>query len=239
VQLLNTIPLILTGEQPCGYLEGRLSCSLFIDPSVPLSPPLYGLLLANGFRRSGDRVYRPFCGGCSACMPVRLEVAKFSPNRSQQRCWNKNAATRAKVKPKFFDPVHYAMYQRYQLARHAGGDMANSTPDEYLNFLASSWCKSHFVEFCIDGKLAAVAVVDQVENALSAVYTFYEPDFSGFSLGTFAVLWQIQQARIWQCDYLYLGYWIKDCRKMAYKSQFKPIQGLIDNQWVDIASECH
>ncbi len=235
---MNTIPLILTGEQPCSYLDGRLSCSLFIDPSVPLSPGLYGLLLAKGFRRSGDHVYRPFCGECSACVPVRLEAASFSPNRSQLRCWNKNATTRAQIKPGVFEQAHYDMYKRYQLARHAGGDMANSTPDDYINFLASSWCKSHFVEFFINEKLAAVAVVDQVENALSAVYTFYEPDFSGYSLGTFAVLWQIQQARIWQCEHLYLGYWIKDCRKMAYKSQFQPLQGLIRSQWVDLAPEC-
>lgn len=210
---------------------------MFIEPSVPLSPALYSLLLAKGFRRSGDHVYRPFCGECMACVPVRLEAAKFSPNRNQLRCWKKNAATRVQIKPGVFEPAHYDLYRRYQLARHAGGDMASSSPDDYINFLASSWCKSHFVEFWIDGKLVAVAVVDQVESALSAVYTFYEPDFSSFSLGTFAVLWQIQQARIWHCDYLYLGYWIKGCRKMAYKNQFRPLQGLIDNQWVGLAPE--
>jgi len=163
-----------------------------------------------------------------------LAVDRFEADRRQKRCWRKNAGTVAHIKPAVFEQAHYDMYRRYQLARHADGEMAQSTADDYMDFLASRWCQTLFVEFSIDHELAAVAVVDQVGNALSAVYTFFEPKFADFSLGTFAVLWQIRQAQLWRHEYVYLGFWIKDCQKMTYKSNFQPLQGFIDNQWVDL-----
>lgn len=231
---MKSIPLILTREQPCSYLEGRLSSALFIEPSVPMTSDLYSALLEKGFRRSGEGVYRPYCSECSACLPVRLEVASFKPNRSQRRCWKRNAATHVAIKPAVFEQGHFDLYRRYQFARHADGDMAYSSAEDYIGFLASSWCRSHFVEFWVDRQLAAVAVVDQAGNALSAVYTFYEPGLAHYSLGTFAILWQIHYAEVSQSDYLYLGFWIKECRKMAYKNQFQPLEGLIDGRWVVI-----
>ncbi len=228
---MKPIPVLLTAAQPCGYLAGNLSRSLFIDPATPMTLDLYGSLLAQGFRRSGNEVYRPFCQTCSACVPTRLAVAAFKPNRYQRRCWKKNAATCTVIKPALFESVHYDLYLRYQLARHADGDMAYATAESYFGFLASSWCTTYFVEFWIDHRLAAVTVVDRVENAVSAVYTFYEPDFAHYSLGTFAILWQIRQALSWQCEYLYLGFWIKECQKMAYKNQFQPLQKLLGEHW--------
>ena len=133
-----------------------------------------------------------------------------------------------------FEQSHYDLYLQYQNRRHAGGNMAESTTDEYMDFLGSSWCTTQFVEFSRAEKLIAVAVVDRLPNALSAVYTFFDPEFSDFSPGVYAVLWQIEWAKQLKLDWLYLGFWIKNCKKMSYKTEYHPFQILIDNRWLDI-----
>ena len=228
-----SIPLFLSQEHPCGYLENERAKSLFVHPSYPITPSIYAQLLKQGFRRSGDEVYRPQCPQCSACIPVRLSVEKFKPNRNQKRCKIKNIDTKAIVKPPAFEQAHYEMYLRYQAVRHSDGLMANGSPEDYLDFLGSSWCDTRFVEFSINNELAGIAVIDQFEEAWSAVYTFFDPKFSSYSLGVYAVLWQIEQATLQKKEFLYLGFWIKACKKMAYKSDYQPIQLFIDNQWVE------
>ncbi|WP_262966771.1 arginyltransferase [Methylobacter psychrophilus] len=228
---MTSIPLFLSQQHPCSYLDGEQAQSVFVHPSYPLTPSIYAQLIAQGFRRSGDEVYAPHCSHCSACIPVRLPVKKFKPGRSQKRCLHKNIATQVTVKPAIFEQAHYDMYLRYQTARHNEGSMANVSPDEYINFLGSSWCDTRFIEFSINNELAGIAVVDQFDQAWSAVYTFFEPKFSDHSLGVFAVLWQIEQVILQQKEFLYLGFWIKACKKMAYKSDYQPMQLLIDNQW--------
>lgn len=230
---MMSIALFLATSHSCSYLDDESAQLAFVDPALPLTPMIYGELMAKGFRRSGDDVYRPHCPSCSACIPVRLPVNRFQPNRSQKRCWQKNANTVAVIKPPVFEQVHYQMYLRYQAARHAGGDMADSGPDEYLRFLGSSWCETRFIEFFIAQELAGIAVVDQVDDALSAVYTFFEPKFADYGLGAYAVLWQIEQARLHQREFLYLGFWIAACKKMAYKSSYQPLQMFVDNQWLE------
>jgi leucyl-tRNA---protein transferase len=229
-----SIPLFLTQEHPCSYLEGEQAQSVFVHPSYPLTTSIYAQLIEQGFRRSGDEIYAPHCPHCSACIPARLPVKRFKPNRSQKRCLIKNRDTQAIVKPAVFEKAHYDMYLRYQAIRHGGGSMASASPDDYLGFLGSSWCNTRFVEFSINNKLAGVAVIDQFEQAWSAVYTFFEPKFSSYSLGVYAVLWQIEQAILQQNEFLYLGFWIKACKKMAYKSDYQPLQLLIDNQWIEM-----
>jgi arginine-tRNA-protein transferase len=140
----------------------------------------------------------------------------------------------AVVKPAAFEPAHYALYLRYQAARHSEGSMADASPEDYIGFLGSSWCNTRFVEFFINNELAGIAVIDQFEQAWSAVYTFFEPKFASYSLGVYAVLWQIEQARLQQKDFLYLGFWIKACQKMAYKSDYQPLQLFVDHQWVGL-----
>jgi arginyl-tRNA--protein-N-Asp/Glu arginylyltransferase len=230
---MTAIALFLTAPHPCSYLDEESAQSVFVDPALPLTPTIYAELLSLGFRRSGDQVYRPYCQACQACIPIRLPVATFSPNRRQKRCWQKNSQTLAVIKPPVFDDAHYQLYLRYQQARHAGGEMADSTPEDYLGFLGNSWGKTLFVEFFIDKQLAGLAVIDQTDNALSAVYTFFDPAFADYSLGTYAVLWQIELARQQQQAFVYLGFWIAECKKMAYKNQYKPMQLFIDNQWLD------
>jgi len=228
-----SIPLYLTAAHECSYLNDQFAQSVFVHPSVSLTNDLYAQLIEQGFRRSGDQVYRPQCAECSACIPVRLSVEHFKPNRSQKRCLLRNRQIQVEVKPALFDWAHYELYIRYQMIRHGSGDMAKASPEEYLSFLGSSWCETQFVEFSINNELAAIAVVDQFEHALSAVYTFFDPKFAGASLGVYAVLWQIEQARKQHKEFLYLGYWIKACQKMSYKSDYKPLQVFSGQQWTD------
>jgi arginine-tRNA-protein transferase len=228
---MMSIPAIISNEHDCHYLEGHRARSMFVHPEFELSPEIYEQLIAQGFRRSGDAVYRPHCQNCKACLPVRLAVADFKANRSQKRCLSHHQNTTAISKPAVFEQAHYEMYLRYQQQRHHDGSMAQASPDDYLSFLGSHWCDTRFVEFSIDGRLAAVAVVDEFPSALSAVYTFFEPELAHYSLGTYAVLWQIAQARAEQREFLYLGYWIAQCQKMAYKSNYQPLQVWQNQRW--------
>ena len=230
---MTSIPLFLSQEHPCGYLDDEKAQSLFVHPGYPVTSSIYAQLIEQGFRRSGDEVYAPHCPHCSSCISVRLPVKKFKPSRSQKRCLSKNRATQVIVKPAVFEQSHYDMYLRYQAVRHSDSSMATVSPDEYLSFLGSSWCNTRFVEFSINNELAGVAVIDQFEQAWSAVYTFFEPKFSNYSLGVYAVLWQIEQAYQQQKEFLYMGFWIKTCKKMVYKCDYQPIQLLINKQWLE------
>lgn len=225
------LPLWLTGENPCSYLDQRSNRSLVVDSDLQLDTSIYNQLLHKGFRRSGNQVYRPHCHDCQACIATRVPVDEFSPDRRQRRCLQRNRHTQVVIKSAKFDPRHFELYQRYQTARHQPDDAFPISHDDYLQFFDSDWCETWFVEFLISGQLAAVAVVDRVDDGLSAVYTFFDPAFNGYSPGVFAVLWQIEEALRLQLPYLYLGYWIADCRKMRYKNQYQPIQGLIADQW--------
>ncbi len=229
-----SIPLIITDSHPCSYLEKKNSQSAFVHPSFELTPSIYSQLIEKGYRRSGNEVYTPHCPTCSDCVPTRIAVQQFKPNKNQKRCIKKNKNTTYVLKTAKFEQAHYDMYMRYQKHRHKEGGMAESTEEDYINFLSSSWCNTIFVEFLIGDQLAAVAIVDFLDNNLSAVYTFFEPEFSQYSLGTYAVLWQIEHAKNLNFKYLYLGYWIKDCQKMSYKTQYQPIEGYVGEEWKNI-----
>lgn len=233
---LNSISLWLTGEHTCNYLGDRQAQSVVVDPGLTLDSQIYSRLIEQGFRRSGDQVYKPYCTACLACIPTRLPVNAFQPDRKQRRCQARNRQTQVLIKPAEFDPLHFNLYQRYQAARHVKDDSGETSPEEYMQFLGSSWCDTWFVEFCIAGRLAAVAVVDVLDHALSAVYTFFEPEFAGHSPGVYAVLWQIEQARLLDLEYVYLGYWIENCRKMRYKNQYQPLFGLYGRHWLPISN---
>ncbi|AMK76079.1 MULTISPECIES: arginyltransferase [Methylomonas] len=233
---MSSIPIWLDSGHACGYLDDRIARSGFVHPSLEMDTPLYSQLIAQGFRRSGDHVYKPYCESCQACVPTRLPVSAFRPDRKQKRCAKRNTQTRVVVKDAEFDPRHFRLYQRYLNARHDKPGEEPTSPDDYIKFLGSSWCDTLFVEFLIGGQLAAVAVVDVVSDGLSAVYTFFDPDFADYSPGVYAVLWQIETAKQLGLEYLYLGYWIKDCRKMRYKIDYQPLTGLLDGQWQAISN---
>lgn len=228
---MSTIPLFVTPSHPCSYLEDKDARSAFVSTAFMLDTHLYSRLIAHGFRRSGDDVYTPHCEGCSQCVASRIPVASFKPTRNQKRCGKKNRDTQTVIRPAVFEDHHYRLYMRYQQYKHPDSGMATSTEEDYIRFLGSSWCNTRFVEFHIDGQLVAVAVVDFLDNGLSAVYTFFDPDYSAHSLGVYAVLWQIEHARELGLDYVYLGFWIADCPKMVYKNQYQPLQGYINRKW--------
>ncbi|NWG39680.1 MAG: arginyltransferase [Hydrogenophilaceae bacterium] len=225
------IQFYLTAPYPCSYLDGWEARSQVATPAHLIGPAAYSRLIQAGFRRSGHYTYRPHCNGCKRCVPVRVRVEEFSANRSQRRCQMLNHALVVASQELVFDAEHFDLYRRYQSMRHAGGGMDQDDSDQYSQFLLSSQVKSNLLEFRLDGKLVMVSLIDQVQDGLSAVYTFFEPELSKRGLGTYSVLWLIDYARKLGLPYLYLGYWIKDSRKMAYKSNFRPLEVLRDNEW--------
>jgi arginine-tRNA-protein transferase len=225
------IQFYLTAHYGCSYLPGRQARSQVATPTHLIDTHAYSALIRAGFRRSGQFTYRPHCEQCHACVPVRVDVAAFVPNRTQRRCLKRNRDLAARFLPLDFKDEHYALYRRYLGSRHAGGGMDRDGPDQYTQFLLSSNVDSMLVEFRDGDALVMVALVDQVADGLSAVYTFFDPARAAQSPGVYGVLWQIELARRLDLPYLYLGYWIADSRKMAYKQQYAPLEGLVDGRW--------
>ena len=231
------LPIYATGEHDCAYLPDRKARTLFVDPRQPLDSSIYTSLVEQGFRRSGDYVYRPGCHGCSACISLRIPVQEFRLSRRHKRCLKANRAVTVHERTAVFRAEQFELYRRYINERHVGSQMADPTPQQYLEFLTTSWGDRVFYEFREKGELLAVSVVDILSNALSAVYTFYQPSLSKRSLGTLAIVWLIGEAQRRDFDYLYLGYWIAESDKMRYKADFVPHEIYVDNRWQRIAQQ--
>ena len=229
---LARLKFYATNPHTCSYLPEEQATTLFLDPSQPMDVNVYAELSALGFRRSGDHLYRPHCQSCNACVPARIPVALFQPNRQQRRILKRNLdLSVCKVTPAFTEE-YYALYVRYIEQRHADGDMYPPSREQFATFLVRNLPFSYFYEFRLDGQLLAVAATDLLPNGLSAVYTFYDPDEDHRSLGRFAILQQIEETHRLGLQALYLGYWIKNCRKMNYKTQYRPIELFVNQRWV-------
>lgn len=229
----SRINLFRTRPHDCSYLPQKQATTLFVDPDAPVDQALYSELSRRGFRRSGPHLYRPFCENCEQCIPARVKTDAFKPNRSQRRCIKTNADLTVSVVNTIASDEHYRLYEQYIILRHQDGDMFPPCRQQYDEFLSAQWQLTRFLEFRDGQTLKAVAVIDQLDDGLSAIYTFFDADDSKRSLGRYAILWQIEHARQQGLPYVYLGYWIQSCQKMRYKTEYQPCELLIRNHWLD------
>jgi arginine-tRNA-protein transferase len=229
---LGTRQFYITPGHPCSYLPGQEAQTLFLDPRETVTPALYEALTRQGFRRSGSHLYRPHCRACQACVPTRIPVAAFAPKRRQRRVAAANTDLRVTVEPAGFTLEIYELYARYIRGRHQDGDMYPPSVEQFRSFLLSQWCDTLFVCSWLGEALVAVAVTDRQPAGLSAIYTFFEPALTGRSLGVFSILQQIDLCARLGLDHLYLGYWIRDSRKMRYKIEYRPLELFVNGAWV-------
>ena len=231
--LQKPISLYLSAEHDCSYLPDRQANSLFVDPDMGMTADIYSGLIQQGFRRSGNYVYTPYCKKCHDCIPIRLDVEKFVLSRSQKRCNNKNKTVITKAKKPEYNKAQYQMYADYVKSRHPGGGMDEPDSENYLDFLTSKWSNTTFFEFRENDILIGIAATDIVTDGLSAVYTFFDPseEYQKRSLGVYSIIWQALEARHLGLQWLYLGYWIKDCSKMNYKENYQPLEYFYNHLW--------
>ena len=223
-----------SSPESCGYLPGRQSISAFANPYMDMDVETYDDLIQYGFRRSGAYLYRPHCPDCNECISIRVPVNEYRFSRGDRRTMRRNDDLRIQLMEGHYEEEHYELYRHYINSRHSGGSMENPSRSDYERFLICDWTESLFIEFRQGERLLAVAVTDVTRTGYSAVYTFFDPQEARRSLGHFAILKQIELSINNGLPYLYLGYLIKDCDKMNYKSRYKPTQGFINNSWIDL-----
>ncbi len=233
---LNDLPFSVlqfyaTAPYPCSYLADRLARSQVATPSHAIDTHVYSELVRAGFRRSGAFTYRPYCDHCRACVPVRVPVADFIPGRTQRRILRSYAKLTTVRRDLAFDNEHYSLYLNYQRYRHPGGGMDQDSREQYQHFLLHSNVATDLFEFREGAVLRMISLVDRLADGLSSVYAFFDPAVTQASLGTYNVLWQIERCKALGLPYLYLGYFIAESRKMAYKATFRPVEGLVGGGW--------
>lgn len=221
-----------TRKLPCPYLDGRTERKVVTDLSGPNSADLYERLSRAGFRRSHGLAYRPACPSCSSCVPVRINAIRFEDTASFRRVRRVNADITADNISALATTEQYRLFSRYQHLRHNGGDMSSMSFDDYRALIEDTPVETRLIEYRDgDGALIAAMLADQLDDSLSAVYSFFDPDLAVRSLGTYMILWLVDHAREIGLPYVYLGYWIEGSPKMSYKERFRPLERLGANGW--------
>jgi Putative arginyl-tRNA:protein arginylyltransferase len=227
-QTPETTQLFLTAAMPCPYLPGKQERKLFTHLAGRRASNLHHLLSENGFRRSQNLIYRPACEGCNACQSVRIVANDFETSGRFRRVLRRNDDLSVEVRPTVATSEQYELFKRYLESRHAGGGMNQMSFIDYEYMVEDTPVQSVLVEYRLrdhpDQTLVAVALTDVMHDGLSMVYSFYDPDLAQRSLGTYLILDHIAQVRSAGLGYVYLGYWVKDSPKMAYKAQYKPLE---------------
>ena len=231
---LKDIRLFTTQTHECSYLPEQKARTLFIDPEFAVSTEFHTNLSEIGFRRSGAHMYRPHCIQCQGCVPCRVLVNDFKPNKRFRRILKRNEDLTVEEVDSIDAEEYYMLYEHYINVRHRDGDMYPATREQYNSFLVANCDDTRYYAIRTDEKLIGVMITDMLENALSAVYTFFDINEAQRSLGTYGILWQIQRSVQLDLPYLYLGYWIRDCDKMNYKTQYRPIELLLNQRWVKL-----
>ncbi|MBN7821759.1 arginyltransferase [Bowmanella yangjiangensis] len=220
----------LTHPFTCSYLPEEDEQLIVLADATPVSVEHYQYLLGAGFRRSGEHVYRPHCPQCNACQSLRIPVAQFKPSRGQRKLIKATLHIEHRLS-ETNKTEYYPMYARYIAARHQDGSMYPPSQEQYHTFTQAPWGNPLYLELWLDSQLVGLAITDVTKQALSALYTFFEPDLSTLSLGTLAILRQIEVAQSLGKAHLYLGYQIDQCDKMNYKSRFHPHEKFIRGNW--------
>ena len=226
--------LSYTPYSPCNYLQNQVMRFAGFTAADQWDDERVQRCIQTGYRRSGLFVYKTSCLNCTRCIPVRIDVNRFKPNRTQKRIFKRNAALfSAHLAELKYKESHYDLYDRYLQKRHKNSEMAlHNNRLQYQQFILQSPIHSYLFEFFHQAKIDIVCLMDSLDDGLSAVYTFYNPVMEKQSLGIFAILWQIELVKQLEKDYLYLGYYIADYKPMAYKRQFSGLEAYIDDQWV-------
>lgn len=227
----QTLQFYLTAAYPCSYLDGQQARSQVLLPGEVSDNAVYSQLVDLGFRRSGHYVYRPRCDHCDACQPARIPVADFKADRSQRRTASRLAGLSIQLRPLAYVQEHFDLYVRYQQQRHPGGGMDEDGESQYAQFMLASPVTSLLAEFRDGERLVMVSLIDQLDNGISAVYAFYDPEPASAGYGVFNVLWQIELCRQLELPYVYLGYYIEQCRKMSYKIRYRPLEVYRGGAW--------
>ena len=221
-----------TAPLPCPYLPGRTERKIVTELSGTEAEALHERLSRAGFRRSHNIAYAPVCPGCQACVPIRVVSEDFTPDRTQRRILRANADLTVSEMPARATAEQFTLFQRYQKNRHADGDMAAMGYFDYRAMIEDTPISTGLLEFRdAQDRLLGACLTDWLADGLSAVYSFFDTDEEKRSLGTFAVLWLIGRARSLGLPYVYLGYWVPESRKMAYKARFRPSEILISGAW--------
>ena len=220
-----------TAPLPCPYVAGRTERKVVTEITGPDAEALHDRLSRAGFRRSHNIAYAPVCPACQACVPIRIPIATFQPERGLRRVARANAAVEGYDVPARATAEQYQLFQRYQQARHSDGDMATMSFYDFRAMVEDTPIETVITEFRVDGALVGACLTDRLGDGLSAVYSFFAPERERQSLGTYAILWMIDRARRERLPYVYLGYWVPESRKMAYKARFRPCEVLVNGVW--------